>query len=167
MEVIRHPRGIQLLVLLVSLVILLSPCFCSALTSLNDDDLSGNSPSLVETKPENETDPRLQPINEKQLDALSPSLVAPADARIPEQESNQMMSLEFENSICFKRCHTTNDFYPSQNTAKQWRLLIEQGGHSIFSEIPWDTPNQKEDILNYLLHHAKNSKPESAGIGVW
>jgi len=71
---------------------------------------------------------------------------------------------EFDNSLCF-RCHNTKDFSPSDKTSKQWRLLIEDNGHAIFDEILWEYPNQKEQILNFLLENAGNYRAE--GIGVW
>jgi len=46
-------------------------------------------------------------------------------------------------------------------------MLIEENGHAIFADIPWQSRKQKEKILQYLLTHAHNAEPESEGIGVW
>lgn len=160
-------QSFYILVLIVALFIILFPQFSSALQPLTDDNLTDTSPSLVNNDSERKIDSSLQPINEKQLDAMSPSLIAPPVVKTSSQELQNKMGHAFENSVCFKRCHKSGDFYPSDNTAKQWRLLIDQGGHAIFSDIPWENSQQKKDILDYLLNNARNIKPESAGIGVW
>ena len=151
----------------VFLFLLTFPGGSNALRPLGDDDLSHNSPSLVNEKIVLDSDTHLQPIDENQLDAMSPSLIAPPVIRISSQEYIQIMNQKFENSVCFKQCHHKNDFYPSDHTAKQWRLLIKENGHAIFGKIPWENSQQKEDILNYLLQNARKSKPDAAGIGVW
>ncbi|MBC2717699.1 MAG: hypothetical protein HF978_20545 [Desulfobacteraceae bacterium] len=71
---------------------------------------------------------------------------------------------DFHNSICFK-CHTINDFSPSDKTQKQWRRLIEDDGHAIFENISWETPYQKNQILEFLLENAGTYRAE--GIGLW
>lgn len=164
---------LSMIILLVSAVLffsLLSPPFCSALRPMNEADLTENSPSLSDQSYHNEED-RLQPINEEQLDVLSPSLVAPeAQTKDPVNRSrhaDREISQEFENSICFKRCHSLDKIHPSDKTAKQWRLLIGKEGHAIFSRIPWKNPEQKEKVLDYLLQNARKSTPGPAGIGVW
>jgi hypothetical protein len=147
---------------LVSLVfILVFPPSVSALRPLNEEDLSKNSPSLSD----HDGETRLTPVDETNLDKLSPSLVAPDRKKTRSSVSPE--SLEFEKSICFKRCHHSGSLQASDKTAKQWQLLIERNGHSIFSEIPWQTPDQKRKIVDYLLNNARDSKPESSGIGVW
>jgi hypothetical protein len=71
---------------------------------------------------------------------------------------------DFNSSICFK-CHTVNDFSPSDKTQKQWRRLLEDDGHSIFEKISWDSPYQKSQILEFFYDNAGNYRAE--GIGVW
>ena len=72
--------------------------------------------------------------------------------------------IEFHHSICFK-CHTVNDFSPKDKTQKQWRRLIEDDGHAIFKNISWETPDQKSQILEFLLDNAGSYRAE--GIGLW
>jgi len=153
-----------LIILLVSLLFIPHPS--SALRPL-DKGVSQNPSSLVNKKIDEKSETHLRPISEKLLDDLSPSLVAPPKVKISSQEYNYANRLKFESSVCFKRCHNKNDFYPSDHTAKQWRLLIGQEGHTIFSEIPWESPQQKKEVLDYLLNNARKSRPDSAGIGVW
>jgi hypothetical protein len=71
---------------------------------------------------------------------------------------------DFETSVCFK-CHQTTDFKPSEKTEQQWRMLIEKNQHEIFKKIVWEYPDQKKQILDYLVKHAGGSGAE--GIGVW
>ena len=73
--------------------------------------------------------------------------------------------IDFDNSVCFRRCHQVNDFNPSDKTEQQWRMLIEKDGHDIFKKIVWESRDQKEQTLHYLLKHAGGSSAE--GIGVW
>jgi len=74
---------------------------------------------------------------------------------------------DFENSICFKKCHAPKSISPKDKPQNLWRMLIEENGHAIFADIPWQSRKQKEKILQYLLTHAHNAEPESEGIGVW
>ncbi len=164
---LKRFQRIHILVLIIALFTILFPQLSSALRPLTNDDLTDNSPSLVNKESDRKIDSSLQPINENQLDEMSPSLIAPPVITISSKELQNKMDQEFENSICFKRCHKLGDIYPSDNTAKQWRLLIEQGGHTIFSEIPWENQQQKNEIVDYLLNNARKSRPDSAGIGVW
>ena len=159
-------QRIQILFPIIFLFFLMLPRLTSALRPLDDAGLTGQSPSSME-QPEGKSDGHLQPINELQLEDLSPSLTAPESGETPDAAFDRKMQYDFENSICFKKCHRKNDFHPSGHTAKQWRLLIEADGHAIFEEIKWAGPQEKEEILNYLLRHAKDSKPGAAGIGVW
>ena len=76
MENILRLSAIVLLLSIVLLFFMVSPHFCSALRPLSDLDLTDNSPSLNAQSNYNEEN-HLQPINEQQLDVLSPSLVAP------------------------------------------------------------------------------------------
>lgn len=160
-------RNIHVPVLIFILFTLALPSLSNALRPLNEADLTESSPSLVTKETDPSSDLHLQPINEKQLDDLSPSLLAPPAKTVHHQNVNQSNNHQFENSICFKRCHLKNDFHPSDNTAKQWRLLIEENGHAIFDEIDWENTEQKRNIVNYLIENARKSTPESAGIGVW
>lgn len=171
MENILRLSVIALLVSAVLFFPLLSPPFCSALRPMSETDLTENSPSLSAGQPDKNEENHLQPINEEQLDVLSPSLVAP-EVRTKDpvnsfRNADREIAREFENSICFKRCHNFDQIHPSDKTAKQWRLLIEKDGHAIFSRIPWKTPEQKEKVLDYLLQNAGKSTPGPAGIGVW
>ncbi len=170
MENILRLSAIALLAAAVLFFSLLSPPFCSALRPMSEADLTGNSPSLSDHSNNNEEN-HLQPINEEQLEVLSPSLLAPEartkDPTNTSRKSDDKISREFENSICFKRCHSIDEIHPADKTAKQWRLLIEKEGHAIFSRIPWKNPEQKEKVLDYLLQNARKSTPGPAGIGVW
>jgi hypothetical protein len=166
MKPFKRFRSIYILVLITALFTVLFPRFSSALQPLSNDDLTDSSPSLV-TQGSDERDSSLQPINDNRLDEMSPSLIAPPVKKISSHELQNQMDQEFENSICFKQCHKSGDFYPSDHTAKQWQLLIDQGGHTIFSDIPWESPQQKKDIFDYLINNARKSRPDSAGIGVW
>ncbi len=147
--------------------LLVFPSLSNALRPFNDENLSENSSPLVIEKTALKSNTHLQPIDDNLLEELSPTLVATPKVEISIQEYNQILNQEFEQSICFKRCHLRNDFHPSDNTAKQWRLLIEKDGHAIFGKIHWENPQQKEHILNYLLMNARKLKPDVAGIGVW
>jgi len=154
-------RIIKVSVLVGLFFVLMFPPSVSALRPLNEEDLSNNSPSILD----HDENSHLIPVDETKLDALSPSLVAPDTKKARSSASPEF--LEFENSICFKRCHHPGGFQASDKTAKQWTLLIEKNGHSIFTEIPWHNADQKRKIVNYLLNNARDSKPESSGIGVW
>lgn len=70
----------------------------------------------------------------------------------------------FHDSICFK-CHAPNDFSPSDKTRKEWRYLIEDDGHAIFENIPWENSMQKKQIVEFLIENAGNHRAE--GIGLW
>jgi len=72
---------------------------------------------------------------------------------------------DFDNSVCFIQCHQATDFKPSDKTEQQWRMLIEKDGHDIFKKIKWESADQKEKTLIYLLKNAGGSGSE--GIGVW
>ena len=154
-------RGKKASVLAGLVFILIFPLSVSALRPITEDDLSKNSPSLSDP----EENRHLTPVDETKLDALSPSLVAPDKTKYRRPPSPE--SLGFEKSICFKRCHYSSQFQASDKTVKQWTLLIEKNGHSIFSEIPWQNSDQKRKIVDYLIEHARDSKPEASGIGVW
>ena len=86
------------------------------------------------------------------------------------QEKNSQATFtrqDFDNSICFKKCHDPQNISPKDKPKNLWRMLIEENGHAIFADIPWQSEKQKESILQYLLTHAHNAEPESEGIGVW
>ncbi len=166
MAFLKSFRSIHIPVLII-LFTILSPQFSSALQSLNDKDLVGNSPAVEDKKTEQIPDTHLQPIDENQLDAMSPSLIAPPLMKSSVKDHKRKMDQEFENSICFKQCHNTGDFYPSDNTAKQWRLLIDQEGHTIFSDIPWENPQQKEDAGQVLIPQYSTRANCKADKPVW
>lgn len=106
-------------------------------------------------------------LDDQMLEDLSPPLVAPHAVKISLKEYKHKIKQEYDNAVCFKRCHIKNDFSASDYTAKQWWLLIGENGHTIFSEIPWETPDKKEKILSYLLNNAACSGSLKEGIGVW
>lgn len=108
-----------------------------------------------------------QLLDDQMLEDLSPALIAPLPVIVSRNEYNQFIKQEYDNSICFKQCHSRNDFSVSDKTEKQWRLLIEDDGHAIFNIIPWEKPPSKEKILKYLLNNALNSGPKAEGIGIW
>lgn len=107
----------------------------------------------------------LTPLDEDALIELSPSLIQQLEEK--EKSIPPLPRNEFENSICFNRCHTKNDFSPSKKTRKQWIILIEKDGHAIFQKIPWKNTDQKDRILIYLLRHAKDADTVKEGIGIW
>ena len=106
-------------------------------------------------------------LDDQMLEDLSPSLIAPQAVKISLKEYKHKIKQEYDNAVCFKRCHIKNDFSPSNYTAKQWRRLIGEKGHTIFSEIPWEDSDKKEKILSYLLTNAAHSEPSTEGIGIW
>jgi len=108
-----------------------------------------------------------QPLDDQMLVSVSPALVAPQVKKISPLNYNQQKLAQYHNSICFERCHSRNDFYPSDYTYQQWCRLIEKDGHSIFCKIPWDNSDTKNQIFKYLVNNAKNASPDSEGIGVW
>lgn len=108
--------------------------------------------------------------------ALTPldkdEMAKPLPARMEEIEEKEkalppIPKDEFESSICFKRCHKPDDFSPSQKTRKQWVLLIESEGHAVFEKIPWESPEQKDRVLVFLLRHARDKGDIEEGIGLW
>jgi len=144
----------------------------------SDNLTTTNHSSLIVTKmPEAETNEYFylvetriidaELLDDLMLDNLSPSLVAPVTVEISSLQYRQKAMQEYHHSICFKRCHSNNDFSVSDYTYKQWCQLIEKNGHSIFSEIPWENPGKKEKLIRYLTNNAKNASPESEGIGEW
>ena len=107
----------------------------------------------------------LTPLDEEALVDLSPSLIKQLEEK--EKSLPPLPQKEFNNSICFKRCHTKKKLSPSQKTRKQWIILIEKNGHAIFQKIPWESTAQKDQILIYLLRHARDAETIKEGIGVW
>ena len=107
----------------------------------------------------------LTPLDEEALIELSPSLIKQLEEK--EKSLPPLPQNEFNNSICFKRCHTEKDFSPSRKTRKQWIILIEKNGHAIFQKIPWESMEQKDQVLIYLLRHARDAETIKEGIGVW
>lgn len=108
-----------------------------------------------------------QHLDDQMLEKFSPALVAPRTVKIPALSYRQKSFQEFHHSVCFKRCHSQNDFSVSDYTSQQWSRLIEQDGHSIFSEIPWEKAEAKEKIFRFLTNNAKNATPAPEGIGAW
>ncbi|MDA3895127.1 MAG: hypothetical protein PF482_03145 [Desulfobacteraceae bacterium] len=143
----------------------------------DDDAVEAYSPNSAFEEPDTETNKYFilvetrvidaQPMDDQMLDDLSPSLIAPVEIKISALQLKQKMLQDYNHSVCFKRCHTTNDFSASDYTYEQWCILIEKDGHSIFSEIPWENPDMKDNLIKYLMSNAKNATPEPAGIGVW
>ena len=107
----------------------------------------------------------LTPLDEDALIELSPSLMEHLEEK--EKALPPLPQKEFETSICFQRCHKKNDFSPSRKTRKQWIILIEKEGHAIFQKIPWESNEQKDQILIYLLRRARDADGIKEGIGVW
>lgn len=106
-------------------------------------------------------------LNDQTLDNVSPSLIAPVPVEISPLQYRQQAMQEYHHSVCFKRCHSRNDFYASDYTYEQWSQLIEKDGHSIFCEIPWENNGARKKVLSYLASEAKNSLPDKKGIGIW
>lgn len=105
------------------------------------------------------------PITDQEEVLVAESKTAPAT---PEEKPRTLLKFnkdDFENSVCFRRCHQLNNFTPSEKTEQQWRMLIEKNGHDIFKKIVWESPDQKEQTLFYLINHA--GSPGDEGIGVW
>jgi hypothetical protein len=87
-----------------------------------------------------------QLLDNQMLEDLSPALIAPTPVTISRKRFNQAVRNEYE---------------------KQWRLLLEENGHTIFDIIPWKNAQAKEKILQYLVNNACNSGPSAGGIGCW
>ncbi len=172
MKLFTQSRVIQACIFIISFsfIILFSPD--KSIKALGNEMQSGQNPFLIVEKSEKEADNyfRLvdaQILDDQTLDDLSPALVASAPVKVSLRDCDRIIRQEYDNSICFKRCHIKNDFAAPDYTEKQWRLLIEENGHALFSEIPWENPDKKEKILSYLLDNAVYSGPTSEGIGVW
>ena len=84
-----------------------------------------------------------------------------------DKAQNPFTRQDFNNSICFQKCHKPTDFSPSDKSAALWRMLFEYNGHDLFAEIPWKNAEEKAQLLQFLINHAHNPEPESEGIGVW
>lgn len=74
---------------------------------------------------------------------------------------------DFDNSICFQKCHSPQALSAADMPKSLWRHLIENGGHDIFSEIPWQSDEEKEMIIQYLTDQARKPEMKSEGIGSW
>jgi len=123
------------------------------LWALENDLLSDKNPFLQVNIPEKVTDKSFrlvgaQIIDDQMLEHLSPALVAPAPVIISLKERKQIIKQNYDNSICFKRCHSRNDFSAGAYTVKQWRLLIEKDGRAVFCKIPWGNSHEKEKVFN-------------------
>jgi hypothetical protein len=88
-----------------------------------------------------------------------------AFAEANQSTTGKMYRKQFNNSICFIKCHQPNSFSPSDKSKQQWEFLIEKNGHAIFEDIPWENEQQKKQIIDYLLRNSKGFLKE--GIGVW
>ncbi|MCD6585108.1 MAG: hypothetical protein J7K96_05030 [Desulfobacteraceae bacterium] len=97
--------------ILIFLCLLIFPRISSAFRPLNNAELTDSSPSLVVKNTVLKLNSHLQPIDEDQLEELFSSLVAPVKVKISAQEYNQRINLEFDHSICFKRCHSVWEIY--------------------------------------------------------
>ena len=161
-------------------IVILSVTFLHSGSTLNaSDDLEIiNHSFLTVTKmPETETNEYFclvetriidaELLDDQMLESLSPSLIAPVTVKISSLQYEQKAMQEYNQSVCFQRCHSTNDFSASDYTYKQWCQLIEKDGHYIFSEIPWENTGEKEKLIKFLTNNAKNASFESAGIGEW
>lgn len=95
---------------------------------------------------------------------LAAVLVAVAQEKSSQEDFTRQ---DFANSVCFRKCHAPQSISPKDKPKNLWRMLIEKNGHAIFAEIPWQNSEQKETILQYLLNHADDAKPQPEGIGVW
>jgi hypothetical protein len=144
----------------------------SSLWALENEPLSDKNPFIqveiskeVTSKPFRLVEARI--LDDQMLDNLSPALVAPAPVIISQKERKQIIKQNYENSVCFKRCHSRNDFSAGAYSVKQWRLLIEKDGHAIFCKIPWSSSQEKEKVIKYLSKTASNHRPDTEGIGNW
>lgn len=81
--------------------------------------------------------------------------------------NNSFTHPDFDNSICFQKCHNPQALSAADMPKNLWRHLIEKGGHDIFSEIPWQSDEEKEMIIQYLTSQARKPEPKSEGIGSW
>jgi hypothetical protein len=150
--------------LILSFVYVLIPSPSIALKPLDDDALIHNSPSnqIASVKKQDQV---LKPLDEEALDVLSPATTAPPP--ISREEYSAVVKAGYDSSVCFKKCHHSDDFSPSDKTRKQWQVLIEKNGHDIFKQIIWENPLQKEYVLIYLYENAKNPDFKAEGVGVW
>jgi hypothetical protein len=162
------------------LIVILSLSFLLPGSTLNASDnleIINHSYLTVTKMPETETNEYFSLVETRIIDAellddqmledISPSLVAPVTVEISSMLYQQEMMQGYNQSVCFKQCHSKNDFSVSDYTFKQWCQLIEEEGHSIFSEIPWENTGDKEKLIKYLTRNAKKASFESAGIGEW
>lgn len=88
-----------------------------------------------------------------------------SSAENSQSASDTISRRQFDNSICFIKCHQQKAFSLADKSQKQWEILIEKNGHAIFKKIPWENELQKKQIVNYLHENAKGFMKE--GIGVW
>ena len=93
--------------------------------------------------------------------------VAAGRATGQDGSSNSFTHPDFDNSICFQKCHSPQALSAADMPKSLWRHLIEKGGHDIFSEIPWQSEEEKKMIIQYLTNQARKPEPKSEGIGAW
>lgn len=109
----------------------------------------------------------LKPLDDQALLQYSPATVDQAATSRQIREKPIPPAAIFNQSVCFKRCHSRTDFSCADKTVRQWQLLIRDNGHAIFQTIDWPDPETKRRVLDYLLEHAKDADANAEGIGVW
>lgn len=110
-------------------------------------------------------EPSPEVVAASQIQDNGPASIPAPDGATVRNPSYKFKRYDFENSVCFKKCHQAAFIDPSKKTEQQWRMLIEKNGHDVFETIVWEYPGQKEQVLMYLIEHAGGSGDE--GIGVW
>jgi hypothetical protein len=109
----------------------------------------------------------LKPLDDKELEDLSPAVIEKIPEPIPHEKLMMILKSDYDNAVCFKKCHQKEDFSPSDKTRLQWQMLIENNGHDIFKKIIWEDQAQKEQVMMYLLDNSRSSGYQTEGIGVW
>ncbi|MDA8404925.1 MAG: hypothetical protein M0Z56_12150 [Desulfobacteraceae bacterium] len=162
-----HKRAVaSTFTLIILLIYIFIPRPSIALKPLDDKAMmKHNSPTdRVASIPQ---DQNLKPLPDQALEILSPSTIQKIPPPISPEQYSAMLKAEYDSSVCFKKCHSRNDFSPSDKTKKQWRLLIEKNGHDIYEKISWENPQKKDYILIYLYENARNPDFKAEGVGVW
>lgn len=160
------------LVLLAACIVL--PYTAMALKALSHDELQNNSTELQTVNDKKPYDAANLPepaSTEKKPEKAKSYEVSPISVEIiPEATSREVylhsLQSSFNRSVCHQ-CHNPGDINAADKTRKQWRVLIGNNGHSVFKPIPWSNPEEKSNVMRYLLEHAKNTNLHSEGIGVW
>jgi hypothetical protein len=156
-------------------VLVILPITAMALKSLNQDDMLNNSPALKSDMTREKKLPETESPETESIDSESEDLKLKDDisiegevnpAELPREIYLRNLSLAFQQAVCFE-CHKRKDIDATTKTQKQWRVLIEDNGHEIFQSIPWSNPEEKRNVMQHLLEHAKQTNPKSEGIGIW